>query len=94
MGNRTKMDEGDVMAVQQPKKEPQGGASTPPVKPKKPKTTTKTTAGVHKSAIKDIPLKDLYAEIKRRSRTEMPPERAPRWTPAGQRAHKSRGGTK
>lgn len=72
------------------------GDPTPPSKPgsSKPSTTKKSSSGMHKSAIKEVPTKDLYAEIKRRSRTDKGPEKAPRWTPAGGEAHRSRGGTK
>ena len=85
------------MAAQKPRGGGQRrpGPDTPPAKkPSKPRTTPKTTAGIHKSAIKDVPTADLYAELRRRDRTQTGPKKAPRWTPAGQIAHRSRGGTK
>jgi hypothetical protein len=97
MGHRIKMEEGAVMP--RAKKTPVKATRTPPVEPGDPtkRPRPKVGPGVHKSNIKEIPTKDLYAEIKRRSRTEMPPappKKASRWTPAGKLAHKSRGGKK
>ena len=94
------MEEGAVMP--RAKKKPVKATRTPPVEPKDPtkRQRPKVGAGTQKSTIKEIPTKDLYAEIKRRSRTELPPtakappKKASRWTPAGQLAHKSRGGKK
>jgi len=54
----------------------------------------KSGTGIHQSAVKEAPTKVLENELKRRSRTDKGPEKASRWTPAGQAAHKSRGGTK
>ena len=57
-------------------------------------TARKVSHGPTKSAVKDVPTKVLENELKRRNRLEMGPKKAPRWTPAGQAAHKSRGGPK
>lgn len=92
------------MAAQTPRK-PSGYARATPGRPAKPPTSKKPAtptkprsrpperAGVHKSVIKDISTPVIENELKRRNRIDVQ-KKAPRWTPAGGIAHKSRGGTK
>ena len=55
---------------------------------------TPSSVGIHKTTAKPAPKKRSVPTGRGRSRTTMPAPRARRWTPAGARAHKSRGGKK
>ena len=83
------------------KPKPKSKAKSKP-KPTGVKTRTRTTtrkapasSGIHKAvAKKATPTKPPGSSVRSRSRTTMSTPKARRWTPAGARAHKSRGGTK